>query len=54
MICTICPGSRDPFYIVAYYTKWVTTSWTFSTVRILSLKTLGNANQKYETVQDVR
>ena len=23
----VCPSS-DPFYIVNYYTKWVTTSWT--------------------------
>ena len=23
-----CPGSSDPFYIVIYYIKWVTTSWT--------------------------
>ena len=27
---TICPGSRDPFYTVSYYIKWVTTSWTHS------------------------
>jgi len=25
---TICPGSSDPFYIVSYYIKWATTSWT--------------------------
>ena len=28
---TVCPRSRDPFYIVTHYsnyTKWVTTSWT--------------------------
>ena len=24
------PGSSDPFYIVTYYIKWVTTSWTFT------------------------
>ena len=24
----MCPGSSDPFYIVSYYIKWVTTSWT--------------------------
>ena len=23
-------GSSDPFYIVSYYIKWVTTSWTHS------------------------
>ena len=27
---TVCPSSSDPFYIVAYYIKWVTTSWTHS------------------------
>ena len=27
---TICPGSSDPFYILTYYIKWVTTSWTYS------------------------
>ena len=32
MIMTVCPRSRDPFYIVSYYIKWVTTSWTFSTI----------------------
>ena len=26
---TVCPGSIDPFYIVSYYIKWVTTSWTY-------------------------
>ena len=25
---TICPISNDPFYLVTYYIKWVTTSWT--------------------------
>ena len=27
---TVCPGSSDPFYIVTYYIKWVTTSWIYS------------------------
>ena len=27
---TICPRSSDQFYIVCYYIKWVTTSWTHS------------------------
>ena len=31
-IRTICLRSSYPFYIVSYYTKWVTTSWTFSTI----------------------
>ena len=26
----MCPRSSDPFYIVSYYIKWVTTSWTYS------------------------
>ena len=25
---TVCPGSSEPIYIVTYYIKWVTTSWT--------------------------
>ena len=24
--------SSDPFYIVSYYKKWVTTSWTYSSI----------------------
>ena len=27
---TVCPESSDPFYIVSYYIKQVTTSWTHS------------------------
>ena len=26
----MCPGSSEPFHIVTYYMKWVTTSWTYS------------------------
>ena len=26
----MCPRISDPFYIVTYYIKWVTTSWTHS------------------------
>ena len=26
---SVCPGSSDPLYIVTYYIKWVTTSWTY-------------------------
>ena len=29
-VLTVCPRSSDPFYIVSYYIKWVTTSWTYS------------------------
>ena len=27
---TVFPGSSDPSYVVNYYIKWVTTSWTYS------------------------
>ena len=27
---TVCLESSDPFYIVSYYIKWATTSWTHS------------------------
>ena len=26
---TVCPGSSDPFYLVTYYIKRVTTPWTY-------------------------
>ena len=29
-VYTVCPRSSDPLYIVSYYIKWVTTSWTHS------------------------
>ena len=29
---TVCPKSSDPFHIISYYIKWVTTSWTHSTL----------------------
>ena len=28
--CTVCPRSSDPFHIVRYYIKRVTTTWTHS------------------------
>ena len=31
---TLCPRRSNPFYIVCYYLKWVTTSWTDSTKRM--------------------
>ena len=31
---TVCPESSDPFYIVIYYIKLVTTSWTQSNVAL--------------------
>ena len=35
---TVCPGSSDPFYVVTYYIKWVTTSWTYGTYLWLTLQ----------------
>ena len=32
---TVCPRSSDPLYI-SYYTKWVDTSWTYSTLNNLN------------------
>ena len=29
---TVCPVNSDPFYVVTYYIKWVTASWTYSIV----------------------
>ena len=31
IVHTVCPRSSAPFYIVTYYIKWGTTSWTYST-----------------------
>ena len=31
---TVCPRSSDPFYVVIYNIKWVTTSWTNSTHKV--------------------
>ena len=32
ILITVCPGSSDPFYIITYYIKWVTISWTHNTI----------------------
>ena len=32
----VCPRSSDLFYVVTYYIKWVTTSWTDSIKSILN------------------
>ena len=34
LMCTVCPRSSDPFYIVSNYIKLVTTSWTYSILNI--------------------
>ena len=30
----VCQRSSDPFYIVSYYIKWLTTSWTSISLEI--------------------
>ena len=30
----MCPRRSDPFYVVTYYIKWVTTSWTYIDIEI--------------------
>ena len=39
---TVCPRGSDPFHIVNYYIKWVTTSWTYS-----------NKNQDLENAENI-
>ena len=41
---TVSPRSSDPFYIVTYYIKWVTTSWTYSIFTWLEYYILGVCN----------
>ena len=54
---TVCPGNSDPFNLVSYYIKWVTTSWTHSnTIENISrhqLGCLGKSLKLIETTQMV-
>ena len=36
----MCSRRSDPFYIGSYYIKWVTNSWTYSTLEFNLWKTL--------------
>ena len=38
IICTVCPRSSDPFYVVSYYIKRVTTSYTYSNIHAIKRK----------------
>ena len=49
-INTICPGSSDLFYIVCYYIKWVTTSWTHGRIRTEIIH--GTTNQCMVPIRD--
>ena len=44
---TVCPRSSDPFYIVTYYIKWVTTSWTYI------VKKFGQPKELKESVLEI-
>ena len=49
-VCTVCPESSDPFYIVTYYIKWVTTSWTYCTLSRKANFNLGNMSTIFGSV----
>ena len=54
---TICPRSSDPFYIVSYYIKWVTASWTHSIMLARgtwrgSIK-VASSNKKPKKIRDI-
>ena len=34
---TVWPRSIDPFYILSYYIKWITTLWTYSSSKAYTL-----------------
>ena len=38
-LCTVCQRISAPFYKASYYTKWLTTSWTYSSYNINGKKT---------------
>ena len=44
-IHTICLRSSDPFNIVTYHIKWVTTSWTYSTSGVVRITFILYPNQ---------
>ena len=50
---TICPRSSDPFYVVCYYIKWVTTSWTHSICIINILDLTASALQARDVFRGV-
>ena len=45
---TVCPRRSDPFYIVSYYIKCVTTSWTYSTRKRYRLDTARDSEKDRE------
>ena len=51
---TVCPRSSGPFYVVTYYIKWVTTSWTHSTLLYYNSKKPGYVRGKKKSFKGVR
>ena len=41
---TVCPGRSGLFYIVCYYIKWVTTSWTHSILESMAKVDLNHSS----------
>ena len=42
---TVCPVISDPFYIVSYYVKWVTTSWTYGRTEFFKITEVSISNE---------
>ena len=49
---TVCPRSSDPFCVVTYCIKWVTTSWTYCISNYLVRITGMVAGEPYIVVRD--
>ena len=49
---TVCPKSADPFHIVSYYVKLVTTSWTYSMIWIKTKTSVDEMESIVETTRD--
>ena len=50
---TICPRSSDSFYIVSYYKKWVTFSWTHSREIEIGKRQSSKLSRKENAVPDI-
>ena len=42
---TVCLRSSDSFYMVSYYIRWVTTSWTYSEISGVLVNMLGQGSR---------
>jgi len=48
---TICPRSNDPFFIVTYYIKWATTSWTHSSKADINARSIVFVYSCYKVIK---